>query len=227
MSRINPKAVCGFIFSVIGGFFLGLGIMFVVLFGSIHDGKVEVDAVIAYIDTYSDEDGTVFVDYYYMGEEYKGIELDSYSSSMREGDERVIYISPKNPTEAIDKQTTSMVRILMGGIFGGIGGIFVIIGIAFIMSVTKKKALARRLKAAGYYIYAHIDCVDITGIRINNHPTFVIKCSCDNPYEGKTYKFKSEHIGFDPTMNIQGDSIKVYVDENDYSKYYVDLTGII
>lgn len=227
MSKINPKIVCGFIFSVIGGFFLGLGIMFVVLFGSIHEGKVEVDAVIAYIDTYGDDGGTVFVDYYYMGEEYKGIELDSYSSSMREGDERVIYISPKKPTEAIDKQTTSMLRILMGGIFGGIGGIFVIIGIAFIMSVTKKKALARRLKETDYYIYAHIDCVDTTSIRINNYPTYVIKCYYDNPYDGKRYRFKSEHIGFDPTMNMQGDTIRVYVDENDYSKYYVDLTGII
>lgn len=227
MSRINPKVVCGFIFSVVGGFFLGLGIMFVVLLGSIHEGKVEVDAVIAYIDTYGDEGGTVFVDYYYMGEEYKGIELDSYSSSMRVGDEIVVFISPKNPTEAIDKNTTSMVRILMGGIFGGIGGIFVIIGIAFIMSVTKKKSLARRLKEIGYFVDARIDCVDITGIRINNHPTFMIRCTYDNPYDGKTYKFKSEHIGFDPTMNIQGDTIRVYVDENDYSKYYVDLTGII
>ncbi len=227
MSKINPKVLCGFIFSVVGGFFLGFGILFVVLLGSIHEGKVEVDAVIAYVNSHGEEGGVAFVDYYYMGEEYKGVELDSYSSSMRVGDEIVVYISPKNPTEAIDKNTTSMLRLLMGGIFGGIGGLFLIIGIVFIMSVTKKKSLSRRLKETGYYIYAHIDFVDTTGIRINNQPTFVIRCSYDNPYDGKTYKFKSEHIGFDPTMNIQGDTIRVYVDEKDYSKYYVDLTGII
>lgn len=226
MSRINPKAVCGFIFSVIGGIFLGLGIMFVVLLGSIHDNKVEVDAVIAYIDTYGDEGSTVFVDFYYMDEEYKGVELDSYSSSMRVGDERVVYISPKNMTKAIDKQTTSMLRILMGSIFCGIGSIFIIIGIAFIMSVTKKKALGKRLKQSGTPIEAHIDSVETTGIRVNGCPTYVIKCSYDNPYDGMTYTFKSEHIGFDPTMNIQGETIRVYVEENNYKKYYVDISDI-
>lgn len=53
-----------------------------------------------------------------------------------------------------------------------------------------------------------------------------ILCEWINPVSGKVYKFSS--LAMDNAIRAYiGKSIKVYVDPNDYSKYYVDVDSVI
>lgn len=221
---INPMTLISVIFIAVGLIFFIIGCSFFVI-GAVNQNKgEEITAVVTAIERYRESDGDighhVFVDYEYDGVEYKEMPLNYYSSSMRQGKKISINIDPDEPSHIL----ASGFNMIFGGIFGGSGLVFVIIGGIVLIKGNKRKALINRLLAEGYYIEAQLGCVEPTNVRVNGRPTYVIRCNYLNPADGRVYSFKSEQIAFDPTPFLSGDTLRVYVDRNDFTKNYVDVS---
>lgn len=111
--------------------------------------------------------------------------------------------------------------------FGSSGLPFLIVGIVFICIVSAKKRKKARLLENGRRIYTRFNTVDYNyAVRINYaHPRIVLS-SYEDP-SGKIYMFKSENLKFDPTEYLQGKQIPVYVDGDNFKKYYMDLDSVL
>ncbi|PKH22382.1 hypothetical protein CIG19_13855 [Enterobacterales bacterium CwR94] len=62
-------------------------------------------------------------------------------------------------------------------------------------------------------------------VSINGRSPWRIVCQWSNAENNKIHVFKSANFYYDPTDYIQGDTMTVYVDHNNFKKYYVDISG--
>lgn len=186
---------------------------------------VKVPGEITRIDSAYDDDGdehfSVFVSYEYNGERYEDVRINSYSNSMYEGKEISLYCDPDKPRHV---QVSSMLYfppiflLAMGSIFALVGG-------SFTVSVIINSHKRKRLMQQGISIYATVEEIEYdTNITVNGKHPFTIYCTYRDEYKDVTYRFKSESLWSDPSAVFPvGSMIKVMVDANDYSKYYVNV----
>lgn len=186
---------------------------------------VKVPGEITRIDSAYDDDGdehfSVFVSYEYNGERYEDVRINSYSNSMYEGKEISLYCDPDKPRHV---QVSSMLYfppiflLAMGSIFALVGG-------SFTVSVIINSHKRKRLMQQGISIYATVEEIEYdTNITVNGKHPFTIYCTYRDEYKDVTYRFKSESLWSDPSAIFPvGSMIKVMVDANDYSKYYVNV----
>lgn len=224
--NFDPIKILGAIFAVIGLIFVTIALCFLITEAVSKDRYEEITAVITSIERYprSDEntDHDVRVEYEYGGNIYSGISLNYYSSSMYEGETIRVMVDADEP-EKVHSPASSL---LLTAIFGGLGLVFAVIGLSLLISIRRKGLLKKRLIKDGCHVMAHIDGVVTTNVRINNRPTYAIRCSYNNPEDGRIYSFTSEALMFDPSWYINTDTLRVYVDRNDYTKNYVDVSEL-
>lgn len=224
--KLKPLIIVAIVFAFIGLSFFAVGLKTLIFGLANKTDVVEIDAIISCIENDRDSSGDtshdVYVNYEYDGEEYTNVPLNYYSSSMYEGKNITIKINPDNPSEP----SNTMLVVLFGGVFGGIGFIFLVIGLVLIINNCKKNSENKKLINDGYYIDAEIDMVDTSGVVVNGRPTYVIRCSYNNPSDGRVYQFTSDTLSSDPTSLISGNTIRVYVDRNNFKKNYVDISEI-
>ena len=117
--------------------------------------------------------------------------------------------------------------LLFGLIFGGIGGIFFILGIVFLLIEWKKKKQADALLAQGRYLWGEIrDLVPNPLVRINGrNPLIAVVCYTD--IYGKTHLFRSKNLSADPCQSLIGRQVKVYYQNASYQPYYVDMESVL
>lgn len=216
------------IFLIVGIVFLAVGIG--VLYSGIRFrmNAVETQAVITEIETYRSGDDThhsVWVEYEYDGKEYKDIRLNVYNSGMHVGKEITILVDPKNP----QKVSTEYGLIFAGGVFLLMGVIFTCVGIIPIIVGIKRSSLQKQLIAGGRSIFAKVESITHnTSYRVNGRSPYVVYCTYQDEYKGVVYRFKSDNIWQNPEYFLQpGSDVRVYVNGEDYSKYYVDVESMI
>lgn len=102
------------------------------------------------------------------------------------------------------------------------GVIFGTIGFVPTMILIKKKNKKKKLMINGKVIYAVVDDVARNlSFAVNGVNPYRIRCSYMDGL--RTYEFVSENMWDNPEEDFPvGSSIRVYVDSNDYGKYYVD-----
>ncbi len=115
--------------------------------------------------------------------------------------------------------------------FAGLGSIFLILGVAFLIIEIKKRNRSIRLLSEGYYIYAEVlDVNQNFNIQYGKHGhPYVIKCGYTDE-TGTLHIFKSRNIRQYPGNNLIGQQVRVYLDRNDYSNYknyYMDIDEIL
>ena len=218
--------------------FLGIGIVLMSV-GVIWIGYVinfannadEVEALITELTrykTYNSDDEVeyeydIYVEYVYEGYKHE-IELDTYSSDMREGRTVTLWVNRDDPRDVLVKNAD----FLFGLIPFGIGLAFALVGIVPIIvgSVTKRKT--QNLKENGKRLSATIDEIAVNyNFSVNDEHPYRIICSYKDEYTGTLYRFKSANIWQDPYLICdEGDNIDVWVNESDYSKYFVDVDGL-
>jgi len=124
-------------------------------------------------------------------------------------------------------------RLLFGGIFGGLGLIFLIIGIFLFLRRRKRRREMERLKREGSLVVADVISCEPTSIRFgsntryNNYhtrgrPLYHLRCS----YQGisdETYIFKSDLLREDPTPYLDEGKVNVYCDREHMTPYFVDV----
>lgn len=216
------------IFGILGIVLLAVGVL--LLTSGIKFGKnaVEIQAVITDIQTYRSGDDThhsVWVEYEYDGKVYKDVQLNEYSSGMRRGKKITLLVDPENP----ERVSTKFGTVLAGGLLILMGVIFFCVGFIPTVVWIKKSRLRKKLIAEGRFIYAKVESiVHDTSLRVNGSSPYVVYCTYQDEYRGVMYRFKSGNIWKNPEYFLQpGSDIRIYVNGEDYSKYYVDVESML
>jgi len=111
-------------------------------------------------------------------------------------------------------------------IFGILGFIFFSIGFGFIIFGILKKGERENLKKMGIKVETKfVEIKQNTYVRVNRkHPYYIVTEWFDEDKQAKHY-FKSENIWVNPKRYIDENAdIIVYLDRNNYKKYYVDIS---
>lgn len=147
------------------------------------------------------------------------------------------------------------VFLFMGSIFGGLGALFMVLGIflaiatgewmllfftgfgllfffsglGFLSRDARDKKMERQLRENGSRILADLVAVQFnTNVRVNGRCPFVIQCQAVNPADGKVYLFESKNFWYDPEPFLQDrPKLPVLVDGDDYHRYLVLTDGIL
>ena len=115
--------------------------------------------------------------------------------------------------------------------FTGLGSIFFVLGVVFLIIEIKKRNRCNRFLAEGYYIYAEVmDVNQNFNIQYGNHGhPYVVKCGYTDE-NGTLHIFKSRNLTKFPGNNLIGQQIRIYLDRNDYNNYknyYMDIDEIL
>ena len=108
----------------------------------------------------------------------------------------------------------------------GMGALFVaLIGVLMVQTM-KKTALNKRLVREGEQFIATITGVDIdNSITINGRSPDKVVCEVIDPFTGNKYLYSSD--GYMNSLSYMiGMTVTVYVDPNDKSVYFVDLSTV-
>lgn len=209
------------IFAIIGSLLFLAGIVIGYFSIRFHAEAVPLKAQITSIETYREQNERVYVSYTYENQEYKDIALGGYSSSMYEGEEITLYINPQDPQDAKSKLDLWIAPT----VFLGIGIIFSLVGWLPILRKRRKKKKNQWLRENGTVLYGVVEYSDQnTFYSVNGRHPFVIYCTYTDDFNGTIYRFKSENLWFDPVAQFPaGTPIKIYVNREDYSSYFVDV----
>lgn len=112
-------------------------------------------------------------------------------------------------------------------VFMGIGGLFALIGLIWLVILLTKRAGNKRLMTEGYKLEGTIvNAVMNSNVRINGIHPYKLECRVNNPYDGNIYLYSSANIN-DNVSHLIGQTVIVYVDKNNPKKYYVDAYELI
>ena len=223
--RFNITKLFAYIFLGFGLFFMimgaSIGIYSVNNFNKLKENGIKTNGIIADIVTSHSDDETyhtVFVTFITRNGKEVTEELGFYSSDMYIGKSIELYYDPVNPSKLGVDNFFSRFGFLF--IAGGIGLAFFIIGFVLankLHAFEKRKAM---LISAGHSVMAEVIDISVNyNVRFNNRHPYIIHCRYSE--DGREYLFKSHDIWSDPSSFINS-KIKVWLDRDDYSIYYVD-----
>ena len=110
-------------------------------------------------------------------------------------------------------------------IVGGLGGIFLLIGVGFFLAPKLKSRKNEYLKEQGSPIESEFQSVACnTAVSVNGRNPFQVITQWKNPSTSQIHIFKSDNLWYDPTDYIKNNRIRVFMDRNNPKKYYVDLS---
>ena len=108
-------------------------------------------------------------------------------------------------------------------IFGGIGLLFLIIGLPFLVFGIRKRNTKARLLETGVQAVGIIKSIEKNlQVTVNGRHPYKAECQVTDPVTGEIYLYSSESF----MKNIDylvGGQVTVYYDPDDRSKYYVDI----
>lgn len=226
-TALSATKIIGIVFSGIGLLFFVIGIIFGITFSNFAAKAETTSAVITEIETYTTSSGNgsrtkhhnVYVEYSVDGVTYNAL-LDYFDSSMYKGGTVEVLYNPDNPGEIMGNDIT------ISFIFTGIGIVFVIIGffagvLPSIKEGKRKKLMETGEQATGIIINVVADM----SIEINGHHPYKAECEVVDPITGERYLYSSQNV-MNNISYLIGQSVAVYYDPNDRSKYFVDLDSV-
>lgn len=112
-------------------------------------------------------------------------------------------------------------------IFMGVGGLFALVGLIWLIILLAKRAGNKRLMTEGYKLEGTVvNSTMNANVRINGIHPYKLECRVNNPYDGNIYLYSSANIT-DDVSHLIGQTVNVYVDRNNPKKYYVDVYELI
>ncbi len=184
-----------------------------------------ITATIDEIDYYRSGDENhedVYLTYEFHGKEYNHVHVNFYSSDMYEDQEIQVLINPDEPGDIHPTFDWIFTLIPIG-----MGAIFLIIGVIMCIVIFGGERKNKKLLESGKHLRATVDRIHVDDdVTVNGRHPYQIYCTYNDEVSGLIYKFKSGDLYFDPTECYkQGDYIDVYVDPDNYKKYYVDAAN--
>jgi len=166
------------------------------------------------------------VDYVINGNKYES--KINFKAGMLIGDEITIYYLPDEPQIASLGSRTDLLAGIFIFVVGGL--VFIAAGIHFLNVIRKKTAIKKYVKQNGTMIYAEVIAVE-TDFSVSvqgGNPYSLLKCAVKDPETNKiTATYNSWGVKNDNLGSYVGKQVKVYLDPQDKSKYYVDLEDLM
>lgn len=163
---------------------------------------------------------TVYVTYEVDGVQYNKVRLGYYNSGMYEGKTIKVYYNKDNPGKIKTRGSSMVISIILGVL----GGVFLLIGIILVIVF-----MPRNKKVKQYGIRYEADIINITmnrNVRVNGRHPYIVDCQVVDDFTGVTSLYRSKNIYED--IDVYGIvKVPVYVDQNNPSKYYVDIDEAI
>lgn len=219
----TPKVIFKDVFRAIGIIFMIVGVSFLAetVWLTYSASKFYANAVPAEGRIERISSKVIYVSYEADGEEMMS-PLDFYDSAMRVGDSIKLYYSADDPNKIQTKESQLLILV-----FGIVGTAMLGIGAGLVVHSVRKKAEGKRLKEMGMCLNG-----EIVGIAVNRrissnyrHP-YVLQCQCTTP-DGQMRLYQSGPIWYNPTKLLTSAYVPVYVDRNNFKKYYVDLSRVL
>ncbi len=108
-------------------------------------------------------------------------------------------------------------------IFGGIGLVFLAVGLPFLIAAIKKRNTKIRLIETGVQTVGIITGVERNlQVTVNGRHPFRAECQVTDPVTGEIYLYSSESV-MRKIDYLIGRQVTVFYDPDDRSKYYVDI----
>jgi hypothetical protein len=134
------------------------------------------------------------------------------------------YINGELITSTYDTVRNFRLGFLLGFGIPGLG--LIVAGVIIIFRKVAKKKLADHLKVNGAFVVAEILDYADSNVSINGRPALRLVCAHTDS-SGTTYIFKSGFLRLDPVPYLPDAMVNVYYDQNDMSRYFVDIDGSI
>lgn len=117
--------------------------------------------------------------------------------------------------------------VIAGYAFGGLGAVFLFVGIICLFVEISKRMRCNRLIRAGQYVMTEVSEISINyNVCVNLRHPHVVVCRYQDPY-GNVHLFRSRNLMFDPAPYLHGQMIKVYMDGENYKNYYMDIDAAL
>jgi len=142
--------------------------------------------------------------------------------SYSRGEQVDLLYAPDNPGNAIIDDFFS--RWGMVAILGGMGAIFSLVGGGMFFSQVRKAHIKKWLRSKGTAVSIDFYAVHRdTSLTVNGRNPFRVTAQGKNPFTGKLEQFISEAIWVDPTQELEGTKMRVYLDPNKPDRHSVDV----
>ncbi|MCR4031309.1 MULTISPECIES: DUF3592 domain-containing protein [Flavobacterium] len=139
------------------------------------------------------------------------------------GEKVEVFYDPENPNKAEIKGFVSLWLGVL--ILGVVGTVFFLIGSLGIVFRWLKKRKTQNLRETGKPIAAKFTQVQLnTNQTLNGRNPFQILSQWQDPKTDELYVFKSDNIWFDPTDFVKTDTVRVFIDPENPSKYTMDTS---
>ncbi len=137
------------------------------------------------------------------------------------GERVTVYYDPQNLERArIDSFEQNWIGSL---ILGGIGAVFLALGLLFVLPPLFAKRRAAELLVTGTPVQAEVVDVELNGgLTINGRNPYRIVAQWLNPQTNKLHVFRSENLWFDPGPYISESLVTVMIDPANPKRYSMD-----
>lgn len=211
------------VFTTIGLFLFAISIYIGVESRTFKQNAEPAEAVITSMQGRNSESlGIPFVEYTINGKTY-GSALNVVTSSMRPGGKIIVYYRKDNPQEVRYLEENGWViavLVFMGVVFVGIGTAFRAVDKAYRRKV-------QRLLATGKVVDAEItDISEDTEKSMNGRHPIIISCRFVAP-DGRIHLFRSASFWYESYEINPKKKVRVYMDRNNPSDYYVDVDSVV
>lgn len=116
---------------------------------------------------------------------------------------------------------------LWGGatIVGGMGGLFLLVGLSILIVPMLKGRKDEYLRQSGTPVSTQFQRVELNrSISVNNRHPFRVVTQWQNPATSEVHVFHSNNLWFDPTEYVGSKNITVFIEQDNPKKYLVDLS---
>ncbi len=211
----NAMMMIGAIFAAIGLFFVVFGVWQYSVCNRLMTEGVSVQAAAQWRG--SDD---LWISFEAEGKLWE-VESIFHSDSIRSGDEITVWYMKDDPS------TARITDWWTYAIFLIIGGIFALMGLAFVGWQARIAGLRRTLEETGQRIWADVTAVkQLRSVRINGRNPYVIYADGTHPYTGSKITFKSRMILNDPRPYLTSGKIEVLVDRMEEKRYHVLIDAL-
>jgi len=113
-------------------------------------------------------------------------------------------------------------------ILGGIGSGFILIGTVFLIILSDKSRLLKKLKVSGVRVQAQVESIQLNhSIVFNGQHPYRVFAKWNDPHSGEEITFVSVNLWSDPSDQLTSEYVTVFMDKDNPKKYVMDLAAAV